>query len=68
MKRAVWERSVSVDKQGLAWVGGTRADFVFVLFMHGFSIEELCEGLIDGFRPTREAIEDAIRYGMRRKR
>jgi len=65
----IWERSVSLDKEGVAWLGGigTRADFVYDLFMKGWSTAELADGLCDGYM-TVEQVDDAIRYGMWKRR
>ena len=65
MKRHAWERSVTVDDDGLGWVNGTRADFIWHLFMMGFSVVDLAEGCSDGFMQTTD-VEDAIRFGMRK--
>lgn len=68
MKRTrshIWHRSIVQAKDGTWWVGGvgTRADFVVDLFMKGWSIAEICDGLCDGYM-TPEQVEDAIRYGI----
>jgi hypothetical protein len=62
-KRPVWRRSVRVEK-GVGHTAYGRADFVGLLFMRGFSIRELCEGLADGCVPA-EVVEDAIRFYLR---
>jgi hypothetical protein len=67
--RPVWKRSVTIDEEGIPWAkAGIRADFIYVLFCHGFSVEELQNTLLDGFTTDRVIIEDAIRYCMWRDR
>ncbi len=66
MTPPVWERSVTVDDAGLAWAAGVRTDFIYVLFRHGYPIEEIGSTLLDGFITDTEVIEDAIRYEMSR--
>lgn len=62
--KRTWERSVSIDDEGIPWAkAGVRADFIYVLFMHGYSVEELAEHLLEGFTTERQTVEDAIRYG-----
>jgi hypothetical protein len=62
--RLLWSRSVRIDAEGLAWsYGGVRADFIYALFMQGFSMKEIAEGTIDGFTLPTRYVEDAIRYG-----
>jgi hypothetical protein len=66
--KPIWHRSIYVDTKGMAWtkLGGARADFLYVLFMHGFSISEIHAGL-DGSAILDE-VEDAIRYGLEKGR
>lgn len=67
--KAVWTRSVRIDREGLAWTyAGVRADFVYVLFMYGYSVDEIRNNLIDGQEIPTRSIEDCIRYGRWRDR
>jgi hypothetical protein len=68
MADPIWARSVWVDKKGLPWVDGKRADFIYVLFMHGYSVREIRHNMLDGMSMSREQVEDAIRWGLARKR
>lgn len=64
--RPIWARSVDVDADGVGWVNGTRTDFVLVLFMHGYSLADLSDGLVDGYTNT-EPLEDALRFEFSRR-
>lgn len=67
-KEPVWAASVTVDPwTGHGWTAYGRADFIFVLFMHGYSIAELSENLCNKFGVPPKVVEDAIRFGVRRK-
>ncbi len=68
MKRPIWSRSVTVDENGIGRTSYGRADFIYTVWMAGYSIEELKTDWLDGFGVPGRVIEDCIRFCQDRKR
>ena len=63
----IWRRSVRIDSEGIPWSqSGVRADFVYRLFMAGYSVEEIRTTYVDGLDLPVQNIEDCIRHGIRK--
>ena len=68
MTKPLWQRSIYVDTKGMGWTkaAGLSAEFIHVLFMHGYSLFDIHAGLDAVVTP--KEIEDAIRYGLEKGR